>query len=87
MYFVTDEPKLFNAESGVIIALRSTHTYINGKEEFAVCIYGSEDIHRGTRQECEDFIYSIAGYVGAVNPMSKPKTADKDPRLVERGLM
>jgi hypothetical protein len=66
MFFVTQEPKLFNVETGVVTFIRS----VNG-EEWAVTISTGLDLFIGIRQECEDFIYSMAGWVGAVNPMAK----------------
>ena len=68
MFFVTQEPKLFNVETGVVVFMRS----VNGvDEQWAVTISTGLDLFIGIRQECEDFIYSMAGWVGAVNPMAK----------------
>ena len=67
MFFVTQEPKLFNTD-GVVFFMRS----VNGvDEQWAVTISTGLDLFIGSRQECEDFIYSMAGWVGAVNPMAK----------------
>ena len=69
MYFVTDEPRLFNTENGnvtgIVVSLQLNFDYevrLNNAPVFG-----------GTRQECEDFIYSIAGWVGAVNPVGVKK--------------
>lgn len=66
MFFVTDEPILFNAETGVMYQTR-------GERDLCIVevIPGYQTVYGGNRQECEDFIYSIAGYVGAVNPVGK----------------
>ena len=70
MYFVTDEPKLFNSETGTLFRVRV------GDESVAMVELCSsatffQGIYHGTRQGWEDFIYSLAGGVGAVNPMAK----------------
>lgn len=76
MYFVTDAPRLFNTETGIVI--RKTHTgefsYTTGTyedpESWKVEMNGYA-IFFGNRQECEDFIYALAGWVGAANPMAR----------------
>lgn len=80
MFFVTDEPKLFNTETGCIFKVRGEYddccqVEVTGSASFY------QSVFEGTRQECEDFIYSIAGWVGAVNPIAKAWDgclADKD---------
>ena len=67
MYFVTDEPRLFNIKNGIIIQL--TYSLVE-QYDYEVRIKGNPVLY-GTRKECEDFIYSLAGWVGAVNPMAK----------------
>ena len=70
MYFITDEPKLFNTETGCIFKIRGEDdSYCQVEVTGSASFY--QTIFDGTRQDCEDFIYSIAGYVGAVNPMAK----------------
>ncbi len=73
MFFVTDNPILFNVENGTTLApipsMRTDAAYevrLNNIPVFA-----------GSRQECEDFIYSIAGWVGAVNPVTLEKETRK----------
>ena len=69
MYFVTDGPVLFNADTGRVLKI-----YTSLKPGFECDVSMDNNlIYRGTRQECEDFIYSIAGWVGAVNPATSEK--------------
>ena len=70
MYFVTDEPKpkLFNTNTGLFIYATKNHVMMGG--------HNVDEIHEkilffGASEDCEDFIYSLAGWVGAVNPMAK----------------
>lgn len=62
MFFITDEPKLFNVETGIIIEARS-------HDDAHWVDMSMDEIFSGTRQECEDFIFALAGWVGAVNPI------------------
>ena len=68
MFFVTQEPKLFNVETGVVTFMRS----VNGVDtQWAVTISSGLDLFIGTRQECENFIYTMTRWVGAVDPTAK----------------
>ena len=68
MFFVTQEPKLFNVETGVVTFMRS----VNGVDaQWAVTISTGLDLFIGTRQECKNFIFTMAGWVGAVDPTAK----------------
>ena len=67
MFFITDEPILFNAKTGVVFDVQMG---ANAPDNYVVWINDEYVVFIAeTRQECEDFIFSIAGYVGAVNPM------------------
>lgn len=74
MYFVTDEPVLFNTNTGVVIRQNANKVWLTGivPDEHAQAVFS------GTRQECEDFIYSIAGWVGAVNPVTLEKAVNDE---------
>ena len=62
MFFVTNRPVLFNTETGVVIKVFSGEVLICPAEIV---------IFRGSDSECEDFIYTLACWVGAVYPMAK----------------
>lgn len=87
MYFITDtffslggwddepltiqekhvHPKLFNTDAHVIYTMelqKNDDIFYNVKMNSVV-------VYSGTEQHCEDFVYALAGYVGAVNPMAK----------------
>lgn len=71
MYFVTDEPLIFNTNTGVVIQCRAD---LLNKWSVDILSFGKiQSVFCGSRQECEDFIYSIAGWVGAVNPVTLEK--------------
>jgi hypothetical protein len=73
MYFVTDEPVLFNTDTGRVLKI---FTSLKPGVECDVSM-DNTIIFYGTRQECEDFIYSLAGWVGAVNPVTLEKEERK----------
>lgn len=81
MFFVTDEPILFNAESGTMICIRKsgvTETTAEKRVEIhEIIIDDKRPIFSGSRQDCEDFVYSLAGWVGAVNPVTLEKETRK----------
>ena len=82
MYFVTDEPILFNTETGVTYAIKPTGvTKISATKSTQMhYVYmhgGGLPLFEGSRQECEDFIYSLAGWVGAVNPVERKQCSTK----------
>lgn len=66
MYFVTNEPKLINTETGTVMS-------IHGTKDQAYVALNNHEVKHGPRSECEDFVYSIAGWVGAVNPENAPE--------------
>ena len=74
MYFVTGEPVLFNTDTGrvlkVFTSLRPGFSHNTSMD--------NEIIFYGTRQDCEDFIYSLAGWVGAVNPVTLEKAVNDE---------
>jgi hypothetical protein len=64
MYFVTDKPILFSIEPGdtlKVIGDEHHHDWLVVKNDHDV-------LCSGNISDCEDFIYSIAGWVEAVNP-------------------
>ena len=72
MYFVTDEPVLFNTDTGRVLKI-----FTSPKPGFSHDVsMDNAIIFFGTRQECEDFIYSIAGWVGAVNPVTLERASN-----------
>ncbi len=78
MYFVTEPPIviLFNTQTGVTIKVVDTNTeQAAGKRVYAVMM-GSEKLFIGRIEACQDFIYGIAGWVGAVNPITWKRRED-----------
>lgn len=73
MFFVTDNPVLFNVENGVTLA---PFLSMNTGAAYEVRLNGTA-VFLGSRQACEDFIYSVAGWVGAVNPVTLEKEERK----------
>lgn len=64
MYFVTDEPVLFNTDTGRVLKI-----YTSPKPGFSHDVsMDNAIIFYGTLRECEDFIYSVASWVGAIYP-------------------
>ena len=75
MYFVTDNPILFNTDTGIVINIEPVASIEANVWEV---IMGGRALYMGTRWECEDFIYSIAGWVGAVNPVTLEKAVNDE---------
>ncbi len=73
MIFITDTPKLFNVETGVTVSIKPVMDYAQPPYSVWEVVMGKERLHMGTRKECEDYIYSLAGWVGAVNPVTLEK--------------
>lgn len=69
MYFITDEPKLINLETGTVLSIEQRRETLDENVYSVMILPARTYIYEGTRQECEDFIYALAGWVGAVNPM------------------
>lgn len=74
MYFVTNEAILFNSETGIVINLQPVTDNTAPPYEVWEVVMGRKCLHMGSRWECEDFVYSIAGWVGAVNPLTLEKS-------------
>lgn len=73
MFFVTNEPLIFSTETGLLwgisvpddngvcgVAMRSIEA-MAANEAVAY-------VYTGTEQQCEDFIFGMAGRLGAFNP-------------------
>ena len=90
MYFITNEPKLFNVETGNIVAIYDNpyhDDYRKEPESHEIVMNAKDRLFKGSRQECEDFIYALAGWVGAVNPMSdnKPVIPEEYRNIITKG--
>lgn len=71
MFFVTNKPRIFNAETGVVISIYRRQTL---SDVFAVDIEPADiELFRGTEQQCEDFILGMAARLGVVNPEETSK--------------
>lgn len=82
MFFVTDLPILFNVETGAVTKIEPIQvtddngrkvapTDSNGRAVYQVTVNGQK-VYIGDITECKDFIFSLAGWVGAVNPVTNP---------------
>lgn len=72
MWFITEDEMLFNTTTQVVIELKH-----HENRDFWVQM-GEHILFHGTVEKCADFVYSIAGYVGAVNPLPREITIPAD---------
>lgn len=74
MFFVTDLPILFNVKTGVVTKIEESD--YNGQDVFQVTV-NSQRVYVGSAEECKDFIFSLAGWVGAVNPVTLERASNE----------